>query len=343
MLEIQEFKNNDRERWEEFINNSNNSTFYHQIGWKDVVEKTYKHDPYYLIAEEDGEIKGVLPLFLIKNKIFGKKLVSVPFGPYGGVCADNKVTEDALTEEAKRITKNCKADYLEIRNIYPKKHPSYVTKSFYVTSVLELNKDNNVVWKDKLSKGKRKMISRSEKKNLTLEWVDKVDGFFRLFARNMRDLGSPVHSISFFKNILHELPENSKILEVRMDDDVIYSAFYLFYKDRMINSWSSTLKEYRKYLPTDFGIWNAIKYGCENGYSCYDFGRSQIDSSNFEFKRRWGTEAKELHYQYYLNTINKVPNSTTSNPDRQIFAKVWKKTPVLVANNLGPMIRKYFQ
>jgi len=37
--------------------------------------------------------------------IFGKKLVSVPFAPYGGVCADDGMVEKMLIEEAIRITR----------------------------------------------------------------------------------------------------------------------------------------------------------------------------------------------------------------------------------------------
>jgi len=68
-----------------------------------VVEKAYNHKPLYLIAKENGEIKGVLPLFLMKSIIFEKKLVSVPFAPYGGVCADSETVKNALIEKAKRI------------------------------------------------------------------------------------------------------------------------------------------------------------------------------------------------------------------------------------------------
>ena len=50
------------------------------------MEKTYKHNPFYLIAKEEGEIKGVLPLFLMRSWFFDKKLVSVPFAQYGEVC-----------------------------------------------------------------------------------------------------------------------------------------------------------------------------------------------------------------------------------------------------------------
>jgi hypothetical protein len=89
-LEITDLKREDEKAWDEYVLNSNSSTFYHQIGWRNVVEKTYKHKPVYLIAKENGELKGVLPLFLMKSIIFGKKLVSVPFAPYGGVCLKSK-------------------------------------------------------------------------------------------------------------------------------------------------------------------------------------------------------------------------------------------------------------
>ena len=65
------------------------------------MEKTYNHKPLYLIAKENGVIKGVLPLFLMRSVIFGKKLVSDPFAPYGGVCADSETVEKALIDEVK--------------------------------------------------------------------------------------------------------------------------------------------------------------------------------------------------------------------------------------------------
>jgi len=339
MIEVYNLKRNEEKEWDEYVKSHKLSTFYHQIGWKNVVKKTYGHKPIYLVAKLDGEIKGVLPLFLLKSKIFGKKLISLPFAPYGGVCASNDLVEEALIKEAKEITKEVDADYLEIRDLYGRNYNSFITKSDYVTSILELDPNPEVVWRERFKKNKRKMITRSKKQNLTFSWTDKVDNFYKLFSRNMRDLGSPVHSKDFFKNILAEFPSDSRILEVKRGEEVIYAAFYLFYKERMINSWSSTLKKYRKYLPTDFGIWNAIKYGCENGFKYYDFGRSQRGSSNFEFKRRWGAKAIPLNYTYYLNGAKKAPDLTLNNPKRRRFSMIWRKLPLPLANLIGPYLR----
>ncbi|HIC90929.1 MAG TPA: peptidoglycan bridge formation protein FemAB, partial [Syntrophaceae bacterium] len=89
-LEICNLEKNEEKEWDDYVCKSNSSTFYHMIGWKKVVEKTYGHKPIYLIAKEDGVIKGILPLFLMKSMLFGTKLVSVPFAPYCGVCADSE-------------------------------------------------------------------------------------------------------------------------------------------------------------------------------------------------------------------------------------------------------------
>jgi len=339
-LEITELQKEDEKSWNAYVHNSNTSTFYHQIGWRNVVEKTYKHKPIYLVAKEEDEIKGVLPLFLMKSMFFGKKLVSVPFAPYGGACADNETVEKALIEEGKRITKDWVSDYLELRTISESNTPGLISKSLYVTSILELEQDSAVVWNEKLKRNKRKTIAKSEKRNLSMEWTNETNEFYKMYAHNMRDLGSPVHSNKFFKNILHELLNNSKVLTVKRDGNVLYAAFYLFYKDTVINNWSSTLEEYRKYYPTDFGIWNAIKYSCENGYKYYDFGRSQENSANLEFKMRWSAETKQLHYHYYLNNAKDVPNITATNPKRQMFAKVWSKLPLGLTTTAGPLLRK---
>ena len=104
-LKIYKLEREEEKAWDEYVWNSYSSTFYHQIGWRNVVEKTYKHKPIYLIAKENGELRGVLPLFLIKSIFFGKKLVSVPFAPYGGICADNEAIEKRLLKKLRGLQK----------------------------------------------------------------------------------------------------------------------------------------------------------------------------------------------------------------------------------------------
>ena len=336
-MEICELKDVDEKAWDEYVLKHPDSTFYHQIGWKNVVEKSYGHKPYYLLAKKDGEIKGLLPIFFMKSKIFGSKLLSLPFAPYGGAIGE-KYAVEMLIMRAIEITKEVGADYLEIRSA--SKFSNGLTNSLYATSILKLDTNPEIVLMERLTRNKRKNIYKSQKRNLSVNFSNEIDEFYDIFAKNMRDLGSPIHSKTFFINILKEYPSSAKTQIVNFDGKPIYAAFYLFCKDTIINSWSSSLKEYREYYPTDFGIWNAIEYGCHNGYDYYDFGRSKLDSTNMEFKKRWGAEIKKLEYQYYLNKSCEIPNNTSENQNRQNFAKVWKKLPVSITRAFGPMLRK---
>ncbi len=59
----------------------------------------YGHKPRYLVAKgDDGGIARVLPMFLLESRVFGRKLVSVPFAPYGVVCVDDAGPRRALVD-----------------------------------------------------------------------------------------------------------------------------------------------------------------------------------------------------------------------------------------------------
>src|SRR3954451_7136346 len=71
--------------WADFARASGCSHLSYDPAWLSVLEQGLGHVPYVLEAEEDGEIKAILPLALVQSSIFGKFLVSMPYLNYGGV------------------------------------------------------------------------------------------------------------------------------------------------------------------------------------------------------------------------------------------------------------------
>ena len=341
-LEICELKKEDETAWDTYIHKSNSSTFYHQIGWKNVVEKTYKHKPVYLVAKENGEIKGVLPLFSMKSVIFGKKLVSVPFAPYGGICADNETIADGIVGEAKRITEERGADYLELRHVNANEYElGLAINNNYVTVILNLSQDPDIVWK-KFNNKVRNAIRKALKSNLEISHDNNIKEFYKLYTKNMRNLGTPPHSYAFFKNLLLEFHEHAKIVRVQYQGLTIASLFLFSFKHTVISGWAASDKAYQKFNPNNLLYWEVIKWSCEEGYKYFDFGRSIYDSGTFRFKKPWGAEPEQLRYQYYLCNIKNMPDTSQSNLKRQRFAKVWRKIPLPIANILGSKVRGSF-
>lgn len=338
-IEIVNLDEENEKNWEEYIFNHPHSTFFHQMGWKRAVERTYGHEPLYIIAIEDGVLKGVLPLFLIKSRLFGKKIVSMPFGPYGGICADNEEIEAKLINTAIALTNETKSKYVELRNLHKLNLPDLST--FYATLVLKLDDDLDVVWKN-FSNKVRNSIRKSLKSGLKVELHGDIGEFYSLYCKNMKRLGSPQHSYGFFNNLSHEFHENINVAQVTYNDKVIAAMVLLSYKDTVISGWAASDIQYLKLNPNNILYWEVIKKTCEKHYSYFDFGRSLKNSGTFKFKKPWGADVKQLYYQYYLNNNTVIPNITTENPKRKMFSKFWSSLPLKLTEVVGPHIRANF-
>jgi len=91
------------QRWDEFVHACPSATFFHRAGWQDVIRRVFRHDTYFLYAEQGGEIKGVLPLGHVRSRLFGHSLASLPFAVYGGVAAQDEMAAQALESQAQQI------------------------------------------------------------------------------------------------------------------------------------------------------------------------------------------------------------------------------------------------
>ena len=330
----------DAEEWDSFVHRHENSTFFHKIGWKNVVEKTYGHQPFYLVARENGQIKGILPLFLMRHILFGRFLISVPFGDYGGICADDEKTATALLLEAIELAQKKRAKYLELRHFDKMDNGQVLTKTSRATLILQLKNDPQLLW-DGLRSQMRNHVRKAHKSGLEVEIGREtlLPGFYEVLAHNMRDLGTPVHSLSFFQNILREFPQHTNLFLVKLNEKAIGGGIATYFKDTMEIPWSSSLRTFFTLRPNNLLYWTALEYGCKKGYKYFNFGRSPWDSGTFQFKKQWGAEPVLLHYQYYLNKGDKMPDYTPSTGSRFAFAVwFWKRLPVGLTKMLGPKI-----
>ena len=341
MIEVLELKKHDEKIWDEFVHKSNDTTFYHQIAWKYVIKESYGFKPIYLIAEEKGEIRGILPLFLIKSRLFGRKLISVPFAPYGGACADNMLIERCLIEESKELADKYDVEFVELRYL-KNSCISLPTFTKYYTFILKLEKNPKVVWQ-RFSKKVRNSTRKAIKLGLEVERnKDYINEFYKIYSKNMHYLGTPTHSKQFFKNVLKMFSEQTDLVVVKYKDKIIAGTVLLYFKDTVISGWAGSLREYLSFCPNNLMYWEIIKDACENGYKFFDFGRSLINSGTFKFKKAWATEPIQLKYHFYLPNSRQIPDISMQNPKRKRFAEIWRKIPYPIANVIGPKLRKFF-
>src|ERR1700745_2285958 len=106
----------DANRWEQFVADHPDATNFHRLGWKQVIENVFEWPTFYLMAEESGTVRGILPIVWQKSRLFGSFVTSMPFLNAGGVVGETPEAERTLLGEAILIAQRVGADYLELRH-----------------------------------------------------------------------------------------------------------------------------------------------------------------------------------------------------------------------------------
>lgn len=328
----------DNGAWDDYVDQVKRASFFHQWAYRQVVAQTFGHWPCYLAAFQGEEIRGLLPLFAVQSWLFSSSLVSLPFVDYGGICAEEAETEQALLQEAVRIARREQIQTIELRH----QHPNALalpTKLDKVNLVLPLDPDSESMWKG-LDAKVRNQVRKAMKSGLEFEvgGLEKLPSFYQVWSSNMRDLGTPAYPLAFFRHFLEAFSAESEVLLVAHRGQPVGGGIAVYFKDTMEVPWASSLRAYFPYCPNNLLYWEAIKRGCERGCREFHFGRSTKGSGNYRFKKQWGAEDQQLYYQCYSLDGGDMPDLDPRNPKYRLAVALWKRLPVAVANLLGPHI-----
>ncbi|MDP3481452.1 MAG: GNAT family N-acetyltransferase, partial [Desulfoprunum sp.] len=162
-----------------------------------------------------------------------------------------------------------------------------------------------------------------------------LEPFYQVFSRNMRDLGSPVHSKKFFEAIFRYFREHAFICLVTFRAQPVAAGFMFTFRDEIKNPWASSLKEFRHLNSNMILYWEMMRFACEQKMRCFDMGRSSLGASTYRFKKQWGPEENQLYwYNWFLDDqeMSKKPETLT--------IQFWNRLPMIAANFLGPLVRR---
>jgi serine/alanine adding enzyme len=321
--------------WEAYVDARGDAAGYHSWRWQRVFAGAFGHEPVYLIAREGGVITGVLPIVQIKSLLFGRTLTSLPFVNYGGVMADAPETARALVGAAAEQALTRKCSHVELRHV-DRQFADLPSKQHKVAMRL---KTGPGMW-DGLDRKVRNQIRKAEKSGLTVERGGEglVQDFYSVFARNMRDLGTPVYSRRLFEEVLRTFPDRAQIHIVRLNGLPIAGGVTYRTAQMVQLPWASSLRSYNTLCPNVLLYWDAIQYAVECGARVFDMGRSTPNEGTFKFKAQWGAEPVPLHWEYQLMSQGELPNLSPANPKYQFAIAVWQKLPLAVTLRVGPMI-----
>lgn len=340
MLTVKRLLHQDRAtaaRWDAFVQACPEATFFHRAGWQNIVRDVFHHDTYFLYAEAEGRIQGVLPLGHVKSWLFGNSLVGLPFAVYGGVAALNAQAAQALEREAQHIAQGLGVAHLEWRNVHPR-HADWPTQDLYVTFRKEIlpQEEANLL---AVPRKQRAMVRKGIKNGLLSEVDSGVDRFFALYADNVRRHGTPAMPKRYFNALRAEFGADCEVLTVTAADGRPLSSVLSFYfRDEVLPYYAGDDEAARELAANDFKYWELMRRSCARGVKVFDYGRSKQGTGSYAFKKNWGFEPTPLHYEYCLYKRDAIPQNNPSNAKYRLLIAAWRRLPLGVANWLGPFV-----
>jgi FemAB-related protein (PEP-CTERM system-associated) len=328
-------------QWDKYVEAHAHGTPFHLLAWKRSIEETFGYRPCYLVARRGDAICGVLPLFLVSNRILGKALISTPFAVYGGVLADDDETRAALVAEARRLGESLDVEHVELRNVHPDQTSGLPRIDRYVT-FSQATVDNEAALLESLPKKTRNMVRKALKFPYTSRRADGWRAFYDLYSRNLRRLGTPSFSPGHFERLLANFGDLVDIREVLLEDKVIAASFNFYFRGQMHTYYAAS--DYRRLAqaPNNFLYYDHLLWAGRNGFPIFDFGRSKKNTGTVDFKKHWNTEMRELPYEVILVRRRELPNFSPANPKFDMAIRIWRRLPLFVTRALGPKLVRLF-
>lgn len=331
------FAAGDERRWDMFVEATPSATFFHLSGWKRVLESAFRHRTYYLLAERDDAITGVLPLTLVKTRLFGASLIANAFSVYGGPIATDGASLRALEDHAIGLMDQLRVPVLEFRS-WSESRSDWASKTgLYATfrKAIDPSVENNL---KAIPRKQRAMIRKGIQNGLESQVDDDVDRLHRVYAESVHNLGTPVFAKTYFGMLKHVFGPNCDIVTITNNGQPVASVMNFYFRNEVLPYYGGGTADARRFAANDFMYWEVMRRACERGYRVFDFGRSKVDTGAYDFKRFWGFEPTPLTYQFRLAPGQQIPNLNPLNPKLKLFIELWKRLPLAVATRLGPSL-----
>lgn len=331
----------DPRAWDAYVAAHPDASVYHGWAWRRVFEEAFGHECIYLSARRGDRLAGVLPLVAFRSPLFGRFLVSLPFFNYGGVLADDDETRAVLVDQARDEARARRSRHVELRHV-ARQCPQLPFRQHKVAMTRPLAADEDAQWKA-LDNKVRNQVRKAQKSGCVADTggAELIDDFYDVFARNMRDLGTPVYGLQLFDETFRAAPEACRVTVVRKDGRAVAAGITIDHRDGTENPWASSLREYRALCPNMLLYWEMLRAALARGLRVFDFGRSTPDEGTFHFKRQWGATPTPMHWEYVLLGDTPLPDHSPKNARFAKAIEIWQSLPLWLANAAGPAIVRH--
>lgn len=311
----------------------------HDLRWLRVLEQSMDHRPYLIEAVLQGRTVGLLPLAFVQSFLFGRFLVSLPYLNSGGVQTQNAEVASRLAGAAAKLADELDCRFLELRHEVPI-DAACLTETMTSKVHMRLSLPATVQeLREGLKSKVRSQVKKSESQGFSVQWgrEELLPDFYDLFARRMRDLGTPVYGRRLFQSILQEFSSEAEICCIRDGKTPAAAALLIHGAGLTEVPSASALSKYNPLNVNMFMYWQLLTRAVERGQQSFDFGRATREGNTFSFKKQWGAEPTPAVWQYYVRK-GTCGDMRPSGKKTQTLIRIWQHLPLWLTRLIGPTI-----
>jgi hypothetical protein len=278
-------------------------SFFHSAAWAKTLAGAYGYTPAYLVVEESGAVRGVLPLMEVNSRFTGRKGIALPFTDECGPLYDDCAWAHRLIQSAVALGKSRGWKSIEFRGgreLFPDAPASV---SFYGHR-LDLQEDEEAMFAG-LDSSTRRAIRKGEKSGLIVSVSGRMEGlktFYSLHCKTRRKHGMPPQPFVFFSNICRHILSRDlgMVVMAHWEDRPVAASVYFQSGTHAVYKFGASDESFQQLRGTNLVMWEAIKRLVRNGARTLDMGRTSLINEGLRrFKSNWGAREHRVEYIKY--------------------------------------------
>jgi CelD/BcsL family acetyltransferase involved in cellulose biosynthesis len=329
-------------RWLDFLESRPEATTFHHPSWLAVLAESYGYRPS-VVAVCDGGNRVVagLPLMEVRSPLTGRRWVSLPFTDYCQPLAVDPDAINALTRDLALLYESGTTPKIEIRWQLPECGAVQPHTDYYLHSV-KLGADPQAVMK-RFERTHRQNIGTAENRGVRIERGTEPEHlrcFYEMQVETRRRKGLPVQPRKFFDLIQkHILAQGlGFILLAYKDQQCLAGGLFLHWHHTLTYKYAASCGEDQQFRPNNLLSWTAMRWGCENGYTVFDLGRTELENAGLRrFKKGWGADEVPLVYSVLSHAQPHSGESRLSS----LMEPIIQKSPSWVSKAAGELLYRH--
>lgn len=325
--------------WQSFATAWKQTNIFHHAAWSRLMEECYGYKPFIVVLRDaQGKICAGLPMMAV-NGLAHRRWISLPFSDHCSPLYHNLAAlgelEAAIISEAQKPG----APKVEIRwdLFHRSESPNFVLHT------LRLESDVDQVYRGIHHSHLRNVrIARTNGIKITHGvGKEELSAFYGLHLQTRHRQGVPIQPRKYFE-LLDDLVLQHGLGFISLawhNATCLAGAIFLHWRDTLTYKYGASTELGQSMRANHLLFWDAIRWGCENGFGWLDFGRSDIDNVGLRsFKQRWGAEETPLTYSYF-------PDSARRPPPTKILSFMHflvRNSPLWVCSATGNLLYRYF-